>query len=431
MNIIELINKKKNNDSFTKEEIDYIITSFLKGEIKDYQMSSLLMAICFNPLDDEEIVNLTMSYVNSGKVINLDQFKYTIDKHSTGGVGDKTSLIIGPMLAALGFCVAKFSGRGLGHTGGTVDKLEAISGFNCELNSDQFVDILKLNNMVIASQSDDLVIADKKIYALRDVTATVDSIGLIAASIMSKKIAGGSKNIILDVKYGSGAFMNTIDEAEVLAQKMVLIGKSLNRNTIALISSMEQPLGFSIGNANEVLEAVEFLKTGEGSLDLKELCYKICIEVLLLEKKCTNEKEAIDLIDDLFKNKLAYNKFIDFVNAQGGDINSVEDILSPSEIIDIFSEEEGYIEEVNAIKLANLAKNLGAGRITKEDSVDHSCGIDVYVKVGDKVNIGDLISKVYVNKKPIDDNFIKELGDSIKITSMKVEKLNVYEKIIR
>lgn len=431
MNVVELINKKKKKMELTKEEIDFLINSYMKEEVKEYQMSALLMAIVLNGMTEDEIVNLTESFVNSGDRIDFSKInKPIVDKHSTGGVGDKTSLVLIPLLAACDLVVAKMSGRGLGHTGGTIDKLESIEGFNIELSELEFMQQVEQIGLALIGQTDSLVPADKKIYALRDVTGTVDSIPLIAASIMSKKIASGSEYIVLDVKYGSGAFMKTKEDAILLGEELVKIGKGVNRKTCAVISSMQQPLGTAIGNALEVNEAIATLK-GEGPKDLYDLSCILATALLMMTGKVTNESEAMSLIDEVIKNGLALQKLIDLVVAQGGKKESLLNLVVSNKVIDVIAENDGFVSELSAEKLGIASMLLGAGRQTKNDLIDTSVGLVLEKKVGCYVNKGDVLCKVYYSNTNKLENAINKIKDAYIITNVAPSEIELVEKIIK
>ncbi len=426
MNVLNIIDKKKKNIELTKEEINFIINGYVDGSVKDYQMSAFLMAVCINSLTDNELYYLTQCYINSGDVIDFKgEFKHIADKHSTGGVGDKTSLIVGPIVASCGVVMAKMSGRGLGHTGGTVDKLESITGFKTELSDSEFMNVVRENNLSIIGQSKGLVVADKKIYALRDVTSTVDSIPLIAASIMSKKLASGSDTILLDVKVGNGAILPTYEKSVELAKTMVSIGKNHGKKTTAVLSDMNQPLGSSIGNKLEVIGAYQFLN-GKYCDDLYELSTTICANIVSNCLEISYE-EALDIVKDKIESKEALKYFNSFIQAQGGDISSIEkdyDDVVVDNVLEVRASQSGYIYNIDALSIANIARDLGAGRLTKEDSIDFNVGIVLHKKVNDVVNEGDLLAKVYVNQKGKDNVILNiektfdirnEINDEIKI----------------
>lgn len=400
MRMVDLINKKKNGGVLTKEEINFVVKGYTNGDIPDYQMSAFLMTVYFKGMNKTEIADLTLAYVNSGETVDLSDIKgIKVDKHSTGGVGDKVSLIIIPLVASVGVPVAKMSGRGLGHTGGTIDKLESIEGFNIELDRDVFISNVNKYKMAIAGQSANLTPADKKIYALRDVTATVDSIPLIAASIMSKKIASGADCIVLDVKVGSGAFMKSIEEAKELANTMVEIGKSINRKTIAIITDMSQPLGYEIGNANEVKEAIEVLK-GKGPDDLTIVALTIASHMTVLGGAFTDFDMAYKELNAIIKTGKAIEKLKELVEIQGGNpqvIDSPEGFPQAKNHIEVKSSSSGFVNSIDAESIGISAMLLGAGRKTKEDKIDYSAGITLVKKVGDKVNTGDTLCILHTN----------------------------------
>jgi pyrimidine-nucleoside phosphorylase len=395
MNIIELINKKRLKDSLTFDEIKFIIDNYLNGNIKDYQISSLLMAICINDMSEEEIYNLTEVMLNSGNKIDLSMISgVKVDKHSTGGVGDKTTLIVGPMVASCGVIVAKMSGRSLGFTGGTIDKLESIKGFRTNLSNEEFINQVRNIGISVVSQTENLVPADKKIYALRDVTGTVESIPLIASSIMSKKLASGADKILLDVKYGVGALMKTKEDAIALAKLMVKIGNRHGKETIAILSDMNSPLGNMIGNGLEVKEAIDVLNY-KGNRDLKDLCIIIASYMVSIAKNM-DIKEARQLVIDNLINGNAYGKFVDLIRSQCGDINNID---ISNNIIEIKSNRTGYINNIDALKIGKLTMKLGAGRTNKDDAIDYGVGIELVKHVGDFVNTGDVIAKIYIRNK--------------------------------
>ncbi len=401
MRMIDIIGKKRDKMELTKQEINFFIDGYVKDKIPDYQIASILMAIYINGMSDREITDLTMAMANSGDIMDLSSISgIKVDKHSTGGVGDKTSIIIGPMVAACGVSVAKMAGRGLGYTGGTIDKLESIPGFKTQLSQYEFMKIVNDIGVSIVSQSGILAPADKKIYALRDVTATVESIPLITASVMSKKIASGCDAILLDVKTGKGAFMKTEQEAVMLAKKMVSIGKMVNKKIIALITDMEQPLGTAIGNTLEIIESIETLK-GRGTKDLTELCICLASNMVYLAGKGTIE-ECIKMVKDKIKSGEAFKKLIEMVKAQGGDQSYIEDICKFEKakfIYKVNSQQSGYINKINA-ELCGLASViLGSGRNCKDDNIDYLAGIILKSKVGDYVNKGDIIMELHTNQK--------------------------------
>lgn len=419
MRMIDIIEKKRDGKSLNKEEIDFFIKGYTNGDIPDYQASSLAMAIFFQDMNEEERAHLTMAMVNSGDVIDLSDIEgIKVDKHSTGGVGDTTTLVLAPLVASVGVPVAKMSGRGLGHTGGTIDKLESAKGFHVELTEDEFIKLVNENQVAVMGQSGNLTPADKKLYALRDVTGTVNSIPLIASSIMSKKIAAGADAIVLDVKTGSGAFMKTLEDAEALAHAMVSIGNNVGRNTMAIISDMSQPLGNAIGNGLELKEAIETLQ-GHGPEDLTELVLTLGSQMVVLAKKADNLKDARELLEAAIQSGKALDKFKTFISNQGGDVSIIErpDSLEDAKYkIEYTAQKDGFISEMVANKIGVASMMLGAGRQTKEDIIDLSVGIVLNKKVGDKVNAGESILTIHSNKENVNDIFDK-LNESIKIDS--------------
>lgn len=402
MRMYDLILKKRNGQKLSAEEIEWFVSGYTKGEIPDYQVSALMMAIYFVGMDDEETTNLTMSMAKSGEMLDLSGIDgIKVDKHSTGGVGDKTSLVLTPMVACCGVNVAKMSGRGLGHTGGTIDKLESFPGFSTEIDIDTFMENVKKIGVSIMGQTKDLAPADKKLYALRDVTGTVENMSLIASSIMSKKIAAGADAIVLDVKTGSGAFMKTIEDSFSLAQKMVDIGNMADRDTYAVVSDMDQPLGYAVGNALEVKEAIATLK-GEGPEDLHELCLTLGAFMVVAAKKAPDFDKARGMLENAIKDGSALNKLADFVAAQGGSRESVfdTDLLPKAAIVeDIISEEEGYVSRIVCDEIGMCSLVLGGGRETKESTVDLSVGIVLKKKVGDKVEKGESLAVIHANSR--------------------------------
>nr|WP_106784579.1 pyrimidine-nucleoside phosphorylase [Lysinibacillus timonensis] len=432
MRMVDIIEKKRNGEELSLEEIRFFVQGYTNGEIPDYQVSALMMAIYFQDMTERERADLTMAMVQSGDQIDLTQIEgIKVDKHSTGGVGDTTTLSLAAMVAACGVPVAKMSGRGLGHTGGTIDKLESIEGFHVELSSEQFVKQVNEIKMAVIGQSGNLTPADKKLYALRDVTATVPSIPLIASSIMSKKIAAGADAIVLDVKTGEGAFMKTIAEAEELAHAMVEIGNNVGRKTMAIISDMSQPLGFAIGNALEVQEAIDTLK-GEGPKDLQELCYTLGSQMVVLGGKAESIEQARTMLTDVVKNGSALEVFKKFVAAQGGDPSVVDNpsLLPQAKYkIDVAAKQSGFISKIEADDIGIAAMLLGAGRATKESTIDLAVGLVLRKKVGDEVKIGDPLVTVHTNHMDIDD-VIQKLYAHIEITEEKVEAPQLIKKII-
>ncbi len=401
MNIVDIINKKRIGSILTKEELDYAFNGYLHGTVKDYQMSSLLMAICINGMDDEEIFALTDIFIKSGDILDLSELDgIIVDKHSTGGVGDKVSLIIGPIVASCGCKVAKMSGRGLGHTGGTLDKLESIKGFNVNLSEKKFIKQVKEIGLAIVGQTKNLCPLDKVIYALRDVTGTTASIPLIATSIMSKKIAGGADKILLDIKVGNGALMKNETDALKLADIMTRIGQKYNRFVKCELSDMQTPLGDNIGNSLEVIEAMEVLQGKKGNL--YNLCFNIASEMVSMAKEISLEDAKV-LVIKVLESGEAYNKFLEFVKAQGGDINS---LCVSSKKVDIKSNKKGTLKEINALRFGELSVLLGGGRRKKEDKIDHTVGIVLKKHLEDSISVGDVLCTLYVRNDNI--NFIQD-----------------------
>ncbi len=418
MRMYDIIQKKRDGKELTTEEINFFIDGYTEGKIPDYQISALLMAIYLKKMNKRETVDLTNAVVNSGEVVDLSLIEgIKVDKHSTGGVGDKVTLALGPMVAACGLPFSKMSGRGLGHTGGTLDKLESIKGLRTELSKEEFVSIVNRVKLCICSQTANITPADKKLYALRDVTATVDDISLIASSVMSKKLASGSNAIVLDVKVGSGAFMKDLESAFALAKEMVDIGNGVGRNTVAIVSNMDEPLGYSIGNSIEVIEAIETLK-GNGPKDFVELCLTLGSMLLLLGKKVENIEAGRDMLVEVINKGKAYNKLLEFVEAQGGDIDCIKNtelLPKASNIIKLLSDSEGYIKSIDAEEVGKCALALGAGRETKESNIDLAAGIVLNKKVDDKVNKGDVLAYLHFNDESKAKNISLQLRNAIKI----------------
>ncbi|MEF7634591.1 pyrimidine-nucleoside phosphorylase [Bacillus thuringiensis] len=406
MRMVDIIAKKRDGKELTTEEIKFFINGYTDGSIPDYQVSALAMAIFFKDMTDRERADLTMAMVESGETIDLSAIEgIKVDKHSTGGVGDTTTLVLGPLVAALDVPVAKMSGRGLGHTGGTIDKLEAVEGFHVEITKEQFIDIVNRDKVAVIGQTGNLTPADKKIYALRDVTGTVNSIPLIASSIMSKKIAAGADAIVLDVKTGAGAFMKTEEDAKELAHAMVRIGNNVGRQTMAVISDMSQPLGFAIGNALEVKEAIDTLK-GEGPEDLTELVLVLGSQMVVLAKKANTLEEAREMLIEVMKNGKAIEKFKEFLSNQGGDssiVDNPEKMPQAKYVIDVPAKTSGVISNIVADEIGIAAMLLGAGRATKEDEIDLAVGLMLRKKVGDAVKEGEPFVTIYANRKNVED----------------------------
>ncbi len=404
MRMVDLIEKKRGGNELSKEEIEYIVTNYTNGKIPDYQVSALLMAIFYQDMTNEEITNLTLAIANSGDVIDLSSLEgIKVDKHSTGGVGDTTTLILAPLVASVGVTVAKMSGRGLGYTGGTLDKLEAIPGFQIELSDEEFVRIVNESKVAVIGQSGNLAPADKKLYALRDVTATVDSLPLIASSIMSKKIAAGADAIVLDVTTGDGAFMKNIEDARRLAKTMTSIGKLANRETVAVISDMSEPLGEAIGNSLEVVEAIETLQ-GNGPEDLVEMCYALGSQMVVLAGKAKTTDEARTLLQEALESGKALAKFKEMIQNQGGDpaiVEHPERILTARYTMELPAKQSGVVSKIVANELGIAAMMLGAGRKTKEEDIDHAVGLKLHKKIGDTVTKGESLLTIYSNDEEI------------------------------
>lgn len=432
MRVVDIIIKKKQGYELTKEEIHYIIDGYVKGEIPDYQISALLMAICFNGLNSEEQTNLTMEMLNSGEKIDLSSIEgICVDKHSTGGVGDKTTLVVAPIVSACGLKIAKMSGRGLGHTGGTLDKLESIPGFTIGVSPENFFKQVREIGIAVVGQTANITPADKKLYALRDVTGTVEAVGLIASSIMSKKLASGAHSILLDVKVGDGAFMKNLEDARVLAKAMVNIGNKCGRKTVAMLTDMDQPLGESVGNSLEVIEAIETLK-GRGVKDFQKLCHEISAEMLLMTGMVNDKDEALRLVDEKIQTGKALDKFRQMIVYQNGNPSVIDDYNlfgHANKVIEIRSESKGYIEKIKTLDVGNAAMLLGAGRQTKDDKIDPVVGIKIKVKVGSKVNKGDLLAVVYSNGKN-ELEAINKLKESFVINENYVEEKNIILDIV-
>ena len=401
MRMVDLIAKKRDHIELTTEEIEWMIRNYTDKVIPDYQMSAFLMAVVFNGMTPAERLALTQAMVGSGEVVDLSAIEgIKVDKHSTGGVGDKTSLILGPLVASMGVPVAKMSGRGLGHTGGTLDKLESISGMTIELDMERFIEQVNEIKLAIIGQTGNLAPADKYLYALRDVTATVESIPLIASSIMSKKIAAGADAIVLDVKFGAGAFMKTLEDAKQLAQAMVEIGRDAQRQTVAFLTDMNQPLGLAIGNALEVKEAIETLK-GHGPKDLEELVLQLASQMVVLAKKAPDVETAYEQLKEKLHRGEAFNKFKEFVQAQGGDVAQIEnpDLLPKADsIIPVKASQSGYVHQIDALSIGLAAMKLGAGRATKDDMINMAVGVVLDKKVGDSVGEGDVLAYIHANR---------------------------------
>ena len=431
MNILEIIAKKRDGKELSKEEIKYFVQGYTNGEIEDYQASALIMAIFIKGMTNEETTNLTLEMAKSGEILDLSSFnEIIVDKHSTGGVGDKVSLILCPLVSAMEIKVAKMSGRGLGFTGGTVDKLEAIPGYKTGIDMDEFMKNVKNIGVSMISQTLNLAPADKKIYALRDCISCVESIPLIASSIMSKKIASGADKIVIDVTVGSGAFMSDIENARKLAKQMIEIGKLANKKTICILTNMDEPLGYAVGNTLEVIEAINFLK-GSMPEDVKDVVFELADNMIKLSEKGkeNNKEEILECI----KSGKAYEQFIKLVETQYGDISYVKDtskFKKAKYIEKVYSEQTGYIQEINAKKIGELACELGAGRIKKSDNIDNSVGIIMKSKVGLYVEKGEVIAEVHANDNKKLEEAKKSLCNIIKIGNNKKEKYPTILEII-
>ncbi len=433
MRVVDIIEKKKNNEILSNEEIHFIIDGYVNNRIPDYQVSALLMAICFNGLNAEEQVALTKEMLESGEQVDLSNIDgICVDKHSTGGVGDKTTLVVGPLFASCGLKLAKMSGRGLGHTGGTLDKLESIPGFSINIESDDFYKQVSEISLAVIGQTANITPADKKLYALRDVTGTVNSIGLIASSIMSKKLASGAQSIILDVKVGEGAFMKNIDQARELAKSMVQIGKAYGRNMIIVLSDMAEPLGNMVGNSIEVIEAIETLK-GKGPDSFRNFCYDLVSEMLVETKVCETYDQAKKMVQEKIKSGEALNKFKEMIIYQHGDPNVINDyslLPSAKSKIAVVAKEEGYIKSLNALEIGIGAMLLGAGRENKDATIDLGVGVEVVKKVGDKVEVGDTLAYLYSNGKN-EAKAYEKIYWSYEITKEKINKNSIILEVIK
>ena len=422
MDILDIIDKKEKGEKLTKEELQYVIDGYLDGTIKDYQMSALLTEIDLLGLKEEETINLTDIMLHSGEILDLG-FDNIVDKHSTGGVGDKTTVVLAPLVASLGVKVAKMSGRGLGHTGGTIDKLESIKGFKTSMSLDEFKNQVDKIGIALVGQMGNLVPADKKIYALRDVTGTVDSIPLIASSIMSKKLASGASNIVIDLKVGSGALVNNLDEAKELANLMVKIGKNNNKKTACVLTNMDEPLGYAVGNSIEVIEAINTLK-GDGPKDLTDLVIKLGSLMVSMGLNISEEEAEEKVKENLYNGK-GYEKMLEWVKAQGGDINNIPLAKHSKEII---TPTDGYISFINALEIGKLSRKLGAGRLTKDDEIDLTVGIILNHKVGEYVQKDETLATIFYNEKEVTD---EEILSCFKFSENPVEEPKLIIDIIR
>ncbi|MFR9277031.1 thymidine phosphorylase [Peptoniphilus senegalensis] len=432
MNFLDIIQKKKENKVLSEEEIKYFIENYVKGEIPDYQVSAFLMAVYFNKLNLDETYYLTKAMIDSGDRVDLSEVPGSkVDKHSTGGVGDTVTLVLGPLLASVGLVFAKMSGRGLGHTGGTLDKLESIPGFNINIGGKEFVEILKKSNIAVIGQTENIVPADKLLYALRDATATVDNVSLIASSILSKKIALGTDALVLDVKVGNGAFMKDVPSAIELSKLMVSLGKKFGRNTKAIITSMNEPLGDAIGNSLEVIEAINILK-GEKSGHLKDIALRIGSKLMIMEGVAKSEDEAIKVLEERISDGAAIEKFKEMVELQAGDSSYIDDTdkFKKSTIIkEITSEERGFVKSIEAIEIGIASRDLGAGRHKKGDVLDLSAGIYLHKKVGDFVEKGEKIATIYTEKENEVEGAINRIKNAYAFSDNREEYKLIIEEI--
>lgn len=434
MNFVDLIIKKRNKSELTTEEINFFIKGVTDKSIPDYQISSMLMAICINGLNEKETADLTMAMTYSGSVLDLSNINgFKIDKHSTGGVADTTTLILAPLIASLGLPVIKMSGRGLGHTGGTLDKLESIPGFNVNLSMEKAINQVNKNHIVIMGQTEDLAPADKYLYALRDVTGTVESMPLIASSIMSKKLAGGADGIVLDVKCGKGAFMKNIVDAKLLAHEMIKLGKNLNKKVVALITNMNEPLGMNIGNSVEVIEAIEVLK-GQKEGALKEVSLALGSEMLVMGGIAQNKEHARELLEENIRNYKGLYKLSELISLQGGISTVINNYsLFPQRMCKaaLISEKDGYIEEINALLIGQAASETGAGRKTKDSPIDYGAGIMLKKRVGDEVSKGEILARIFAENNEMCENAKNIINKAIKISDNKPAKQPLIYEIVR
>ena len=432
MRAVDIILKKRQGFALTKEEIHFMIDGYVKKEVADYQMSALCMAICFQGMNEDEEYYLTKEMLESGEQNDLSQIDgICVDKHSTGGVGDKTTLVVAPLVASFGLKMAKMSGRGLGHTGGTLDKLESIPGFKISVSPEDFIKQVRDIGLAVVGQTANITPADKKLYALRDVTGTVESIPLIAGSIMSKKLASGAHTILLDVKVGDGAFMKTLDDARELARTMVRIGTKFGRHVIAMLTNMDEPLGFAIGNSLEVIEAIDTLK-GNGPKDFTDLCYNIVSEFLMVSKIAKNKEEAYSLINRKIHNGEALNKLRDMIIYQHGNPDVINDYNlfgNANEVVNVYAKKAGYVKKIHTLAIGTAAMILGAGRNKMDDVIDPVVGIKAFKKVGDYVKDGDVLGVIYSNGKNTEEA-ITRFENSFEIVNEKVEKSSIILDII-
>ena len=433
MRVVDIIQKKRDNKKLSDKEIEFLLNGYLAGNIPDYQMSAFLMAVYFNDMAKEELLKFTMLMRDSGDVIKFDEInRFLVDKHSTGGVGDKVTVVLSPILSALGMGNVKLSGKGLGHTGGTIDKFESIEGFKFSTAKDELVKIANKTGIGLMGDSDKIVPLDKKLYSLRDVTATVPSIPLIASSIMSKKLAIHSDVIILDVKVGDGAFMKNLEQAEKLAQRMIEIGKGAGRKGRIVLSNMDEPLGHAVGNANEIIEAIEFLK-GNYADDLKEVVYTI-VSLALIEKGEIRElEEGKEKIDEVIKNGSALKILGEFIETSGGNkelVNNYDLLPKAKSVMEIFSKKEGYVKKIKTEKIGKAAMIIGAGRAKKGDGIDHSVGINIFKKVGEKITRNEKIAEIYYNNNENVEEAKNMILEAFVLTGEKVGKQKAVLKIM-
>ena len=433
MRAVDIIQKKRDNEKLSDKEIEFLLNGYLAGDIPDYQMSAFLMAVYFNDMSQEELLKFTMLMRDSGDVIKFDEInRFLVDKHSTGGVGDKVTVVLSPILSALGMGNVKLSGKGLGHTGGTIDKFESIKGFRFSTTKDELVKIANKTGVGLMGYSDKIVPLDKKLYSLRDVTATVPSIPLIASSIMSKKLAIHSDVIILDVKVGDGAFMKNLELAEKLSERMIEIGKGANRKVRVVLSNMDEPLGHAVGNANEIIEAIEFLK-GNYADDLKEVVYTIASLALKEKGEVKELEEAKEKIDKVINDGSALKILSEFIEESGGNkelVNNYDLLPKAKSVMEIFSEKEGYIKKIKTEEIGKAAMIIGAGRAKKEDEIDHAVGINIFKKVGEKIAKNEKIAEIYYNNGENVEESKNMILEAFVLTEEKVEKQKAILKII-
>ena len=433
MRAVDIIQKKRDNEKLSDKEIEFLLSGYLAGDIPDYQMSAFLMAVYFNDMSQEELLKFTMLMRNSGDVIKFDEInRFLVDKHSTGGVGDKVTVVLSPILSALGMGNVKLSGKGLGHTGGTIDKFESIKGFRFSTTRDELVKIANKTGVGLMGYSDKIVPLDKKLYSLRDVTATVPSIPLIASSIMSKKLAIHSDVIILDVKVGDGAFMKNLELAEKLSERMIEIGKGADRKVRVVLSNMDEPLGHAVGNANEIIEAIEFLK-GNYADDLKEVVYTIASLALKEKGEVKELEEAKEKIDKVINDGSALKILSEFIEESGGNkelVNNYDLLPKAKSVMEIFSEKEGYIKKIKTEEIGKAAMIIGAGRAKKEDEIDHAVGINIFKKVGEKIAKNEKIAEIYYNNGENVQESKNMILEAFVLTEEKVEKQKAVLKII-